>query len=167
MSAARRLRRALPLLAALSAVAPGLHAITPPRPAGSEVLDATCHPIKDKERITIVRRVRVVTRDSTERIQFRTAAGEIVALRLSEIRSVELQPGPVDRAGFTPSKVDLVASNLRVDAIMLAPGREPVRLAGFSDSRVPVEIRLQDCRRLEIAPPGRATTPAPPVTPSR
>lgn len=150
MHVPNRITRAVLLSLCLLALAAPAHAISPPRPAGSDILDASC--TDPGNRVMTLRRVRLLTDDPAERIQFRTASGAITGFRLSEIRRIDLPGGPVAADGFAAASVMLRASDVRVTAIRLASGAGPLRLAGFTDRRERIEIRLADCRVLAIQP---------------
>jgi hypothetical protein len=111
----------------------------------------------------VLRRVRLLTDDPAERIQFKTLGGAIIGFRLSEISKIQLEGRPAGADGFTDASAVLHDLNVKVAAIRLVSGAGPLRLAGFTDRREPKEIRLADCRVLEINKAGAAAIPGAPA----
>lgn len=162
MNRANRLLGAVLLFLCVLVPAEGIHAISPPRPAGSDILDAAC--TDPGGRVVVLRRVRLLTDDPAERIQFMTTSGAIARFRLSEIRRIELPGTPPGADGFAAASTVLRAPDVRVTAIRLVSAVGPLRVTGFTDRKERVEIRLADCRVLVIEIVGAAAVPGAPAS---
>ena len=145
-----QLRIAILLSIAFTPLIVNANGINPPRPAGGTILEASCTDSITKT-ATVLRRVRVLTDDPAERIQFKIPPSTDAGIKLSDIRRIEIQSTTATANGFTAAQVKLLNPPYQGNAaVKLGKGAASLRLTGFNESNQRVQIVLAACKILEI-----------------
>ncbi len=124
--------------------------INPPRPSGSETIEALCTDRKSGN-TTTVQRARMTVDEPTGGLEVRLEKSDAQTLRLSRITRVQLATGKPNSDGFAEASLELLEPSYRGEGfVKLRVNGKPVRLAGFSADLRRVDIPLESCRELVL-----------------
>lgn len=124
--------------------------INPPRPTGTQTVEASCTDRKSGEVLTVLR-ARVAADKLAGALEVRLGNASPRDLQLSQIGRVRIASGKSNSGGFAKAFFELREPSYEGEGfVRLTVKGAPVRLTGFSAALERVDIPLQLCRELML-----------------
>jgi hypothetical protein len=164
MTKSRRMNRLAPGLACVAgllATAAQGNGINPPRPGGSQAVEAQCADRQTGE-IRIVQRARITVDKPVGTLDVRLRMGKPQQLQLAQIERLAIKAGKPGTDGFGKATLALRQPAFNGEGfVQLSVDGKPVRLTGFSPAQERVDLPLQRCKELVLKPAAAAAASQP------
>ena len=124
--------------------------INPPRPAGSEIVQATCV-VRKSGATVVIQRARMTVDESGGLLEVRLDQSTPQTVPLAQFRRIQFHKGTHTQDGFAKSTLDLINPPYEGEGLVrVRTGGKAIRINGFDASSRPIELPLERCKELVI-----------------
>ncbi|MBS0345866.1 MAG: hypothetical protein JSR69_05335 [Proteobacteria bacterium] len=125
--------------------------INPPRPSGSQTIEARCTD-RDSGETTTLQRARLAADEASPMIELRIGNAAASTLQLAQVAAIRMPSAKAKPDGFAKATLELRNPDYQGPGfVRVRVDGKPVQLTGFTEARARVTIPLESCKALTLS----------------